>query len=340
MKVGVCDFPSTYAFPPHGYGGIERWLWAVAVGAQRAGAEVRLLGPAWRDDLPRSFPREPIRLETVDPGDAALRRLEALNLDLLVVGHEYPSLPAWRRVWEELDCDVVTFQHNPTFIHAAHAFDRHRSRLYCYSPEMIHRYREHHPSQTLSVQFGLGEEPLPVRQGHDLVWIGRIDRDKAPHLAARAAGLLGRRLRVIGPVLDRWYLNRHWADLGAAHVELVGELVGRAKAEALRDGRVVVYTCARDYIEAGAAVFGEALRAGTPMAALAWRAGTCAEAALCGETGAVATVSPEAGDGDAVARLAGAIENAATLAAESVQHIGLARFDPERHFRILACDTC
>lgn len=45
MLVGVCDFPSGYQFPPHGYGGIERWLWAVAVGARQSGAEVHLLGP-------------------------------------------------------------------------------------------------------------------------------------------------------------------------------------------------------------------------------------------------------------------------------------------------------
>ncbi|RPF20355.1 hypothetical protein [Myceligenerans xiligouense] len=40
MLVGVCDFPSTYQFPPVGYEGIERWLWAVGVGAQAAGADV------------------------------------------------------------------------------------------------------------------------------------------------------------------------------------------------------------------------------------------------------------------------------------------------------------
>ena len=51
MLVGICDFPSAYDFPPHGYGGIERWLWAVAVGAKRAGADVHLLGPKWRRDL-------------------------------------------------------------------------------------------------------------------------------------------------------------------------------------------------------------------------------------------------------------------------------------------------
>ncbi len=48
MLVGICDFPGDYAFPPSGYGGIERWLWAVAVGARAAGAEVHLLGPGGR----------------------------------------------------------------------------------------------------------------------------------------------------------------------------------------------------------------------------------------------------------------------------------------------------
>ncbi|MEV2276245.1 lasso peptide biosynthesis B2 protein [Nocardiopsis sp. NPDC049922] len=47
VLVGVCDFPGRYAFPPAGYGGIERWLWAVAVGARAAGADVHLLGPGW-----------------------------------------------------------------------------------------------------------------------------------------------------------------------------------------------------------------------------------------------------------------------------------------------------
>jgi hypothetical protein len=28
VLVGICDFPSAYEFPPQGYGGIERWLWA------------------------------------------------------------------------------------------------------------------------------------------------------------------------------------------------------------------------------------------------------------------------------------------------------------------------
>lgn len=337
MRVGVCDFPSAYAFPPHGYGGIERWLWAVAVGAKRAGAEVWLLGPAWRDDLPLGFHRSPVRLEDVQPGDAAFDELKQIDLDLLVVGHEYPSLLSWRATWKAIGCEVAAFQHDPDFQHQADAFDGNRSRLYCYSPEMVERYNAHQPLRTLSVQFGLGEEnPAPAQTGADLVWLGRIDGQKVPHLAVRAAGLLGRKIRIIGPVLDQSYVECYREDLNLTHVELVGELAGEAKVDALRSARTTVYTCARDYIEAGAAVFGESLRSGTPVAALVWRSDSCAHAALCAETGAVAEVDPATGDQVAVERLAEAITQADKLDAGRIQMVGMRRFDPARHFRVLA----
>lgn len=337
MRVGVCDYPSRYAFPPHGYGGIERWLWAVAVGARRTGAEVYLLGTAWRRDLPPGYGRLPERLEEIHPGDGGFDALRFLNLELLVVGHEYPSLPAWRRTWTTLDCPVVTFQHDPDFRHLPDVFDGERSRLYCYSPEMVDLYSAHRPIQTLSVQFGLGEEdPRPAVAGNGLLWLGRIDRQKSPHLAAMAADMLGRRLRIVGPVLDVTYVAEHELELAAPHVELLGELAGAAKLAVLRDAGTLVYTCARDYTEAGAAVFGEALRSGTPVAALTWRPGTCAQIALCAETGVVAQASPDDDDETAASRLAEAIIAAEQRDARRVQDIGLARFDPIRHFRTLA----
>lgn len=337
MKVGVCDYPSAYAFPPYGYGGIERWLWAVAVGAHQAGAEVHLIGPGWRTDLPEGFGRLPVRLENLSSGDEGLDRLKRLDLDVLVVGHEYPSLPAWRSTWSMLGNRVVTFQHDPNFRHAPDAFDRDRSRLFCYSPEMVARYADHRPAQALSVQFGLGEEVPPVAvAGRELVWLGRIDGQKAPHLAIEAARRLGRTIRLIGPVLDDDYAERHADELDAAHVELVGELSGADKLDALRHAGVLVYTCAPSYVEAGAAVFGEALRSGTPVAALTWRDGTCAQAALCERSGAVVQVDGDAEDSEAVARLVDAIVVAERLDARDVQEVGLARFDPADHFRALS----
>ncbi len=336
MLVGICDFPGSYTFPPAGYGGIERWLWAAAVGARRAGVDVHLLGPLWRSDLSDDWVVDPVRLEGLAPGSRELARLRSCGYGLLIVGHEYPSLPAWRQAWIDLACDVATFQHAPDFQHALGTFDGHRSRLYCYSAEMTTRYLEHEPRPELAVHVGFREEAPSATGGSDLVWLGRISREKAPHLAIMAAALLGRRIRIVGPVFDEDYVSLHRGLFRASHIEFAGELGGAAKMTALGEGRVLVYTCARHYVEAGAAVFGESLRAGTPVAALAWRKGTCAQAALCDNTGAVAIVPPEAGDSEAASALAEAIEQAALLKPASVQEIGQARFDPVRHFQALA----
>src|SRR5437879_5542306 len=150
MYVGVCDFPGRYAFPPLGYAGIERWLWATAVGARRAGATVRLLGYQWRPELAARWPIDRVRLE-----DPAAGR--------------------------DLDCDLVTFQHGADKGQPTGTFDGMRSRLFCYSPEMMARYRDHRPRQDLAVNLGLGEDEPPARDGRDLVWVGRIEPEKAPH---------------------------------------------------------------------------------------------------------------------------------------------------------------
>ncbi|MDI3390669.1 glycosyltransferase [Streptomyces sp. B-S-A8] len=336
MLVGVCDFPGSYAFPPAGYGGIERWLWAVAVGARAAGADVHLIGPGWLEDLEDRWVRKPVRLEDVTAGSLAERELRSAGYDLLVVGHEYPSRPSWVRTWRELDCDVATFQHSPRFQHTSTAFEGDRSRLYCYSPEMVERYAAHSPTPELAVHLGLDEEEPPAVKGQDLVWLGRIDQDKAPHLAVRAAQILGRRIRLVGPVFDQDYVRRYEDVLAADHVEWVGELGGAAKTAAIAEGSVFVYTYARDYVEAGAAVFGESLRAGTPIAGLTWRGGTCAQAALCERTGATVVVDPAADDESAAHALAEAIERASALDPSDVQETGLARFAPANHFKSLA----
>lgn len=340
MLVGICDFPGDYPFPPSGYGGIERWLWAVAVGARAAGADVHLLGPQWRSELATEWKRRPVRLEDMSPGGQQARNLRDTGYDLLVVGHEYPSLPAWRAVWESLDADVATFQHWPYFQHQPDAFDGVRARLYCYSEQMRGRYAAHQPIPELAVHLGLGEAELHAQDGGALLWMGRIDQQKAPHLAVRAAALAGRDIILAGPVFDHDYVQAHSADFGAEHVTVVGEVGGDMKRRLLADAGALIYTCARAYIEAGAATFGEALRAGTPVVALTWQSGTCAAAALCARTGVVVQVDQDDDDEIVAKALADAIEQMEPARAAEVQEIGFARFDPARHFRALATRPC
>jgi glycosyltransferase involved in cell wall biosynthesis len=340
MLVGVCDFPGDYLFPPIGYGGIERWLWAVAVGARRAGADVHLLGPQWRQELADDWTVRPIRLEDLTPDGPQIRSLRATGYDLLVVGHEYPSLPAWRTAWARLCTDVATFQHWPYFRHRADAFDGQRSRLYTYSEEMRKRYAAHHPIPELAVHADLHEPDFPAHDGDDLVWLGRIDAEKSPHLAIRAAQLLGRNITVAGPVFDTAYMETHRVLFTADHVTLAGEIGGERKMRLLAEANVLVYTCAHNYVEAGAATFGESLRLGTPVAALAWWPGTCAHAALCADSGSMALADPNTTDALAAKSLADAIERATPLRARNVREIGLYRFDPVRHFQTLAARPC
>jgi glycosyltransferase involved in cell wall biosynthesis len=205
---------------------------------------------------------------------------------------------------------------------------------------MCQRYAEQVPIAELAVHMGLGEEEHPARDGADVLWLGRIDAQKAPHLAVRAAGLLGQRIVVAGPVFDATYVEAYRDLFCGEGVEMVGEIAGEAKMRLLGNARVLVYTCAREYIEAGAATFGEALRAGTPVAALAWRADTCAHAALCAATGSIAEVSPEMSDDAVVESLAAAVERVARLRARDVQELGRQRFDPARHVKVLLTRSC
>jgi hypothetical protein len=76
------------------------------------------------------------------------------------------------------------------------------------------------------------------------------------------------------------------------------------------------------------------------MAALTWREGTCAQAALCEETGAVAVVDPREDDEAAARRLADAIAQAEALDHRQVQTLGMQRFDPARHFLAMAARSC
>ncbi|MEU7180847.1 MULTISPECIES: hypothetical protein [Streptomyces] len=105
---------------------------------------------------------------------------------------------------------------------------------------MVERYASHNPTAELAVHLGLDEEEPPAVKGRDLVWLGRIDEDKAPHLAVRAAQILGRRIRMVGPVFVEEYVSRYETAFASDRVEWVGELGGAAKTAAIAGGSVFV----------------------------------------------------------------------------------------------------
>ncbi|GGM93701.1 glycosyl transferase family 1 [Terrabacter tumescens] len=102
--------------------------------------------------------------------------------------------------------------------------------------------------------------------GEDLVWVGRIVPEKAPHRAIAMARASGRRLRLAGPVGDVDYFERYVAGELDDDIAYVGHL----DTEALVDlvGRSAALLVTPDWDEPYGLVAAESLACGTPVVAL------------------------------------------------------------------------
>ena len=101
--------------------------------------------------------------------------------------------------------------------------------------------------------------------GGDLVWSGRIVPEKAPHLAVRAARLLGRRLVVAGPVHDQGYFDAEIAPHLGEDVRYAGHLGVDDLARLVGAAACALVTPCWD--EPFGLVAAEAMLCGTPVAA-------------------------------------------------------------------------
>lgn len=107
----------------------------------------------------------------------------------------------------------------------------------------------------------------PGPGGEDLVWTGRMVPEKAPHLAARAARLTGRRLVLAGPVSDEEYFRDVVTPELGTGVEYAGHLAHRDLVELVGASAVALVT--PDWDEPFGLVAAEALACGTPVAGFA-----------------------------------------------------------------------
>ncbi len=157
----------------------------------------------------------------------------------------------------------------------------------------------------------------PVSRHRHAVWLGRMARPKAPHLAIAAARAAGLPLDLAGPVDDRDYFETIVRPALGGPVRHRGVLTG----EALRDlvaGAAILFVTP-DWEEPFGLAAIEAMASGTPVAGI--DRGAVRE--VVGEAGALAP----AGDIPALARAAlAALEIPRPAArARAVRHYGLDR---------------
>lgn len=102
--------------------------------------------------------------------------------------------------------------------------------------------------------------------GDDLVWVGRIVPEKAPHRAIAMARASGRRLRIAGPVGDAGYFARHVADELDEDVSYVGHLDTDGLVAMVGSSAAMLVT--PEWDEPYGLVAAESLACGTPVVAL------------------------------------------------------------------------
>lgn len=142
----------------------------------------------------------------------------------------------------------------------------------------------------------------------DLVWVGRLAPEKAPHRAVQVARRLGRRLVLVGPPSDQGYVRRVMEPLLDERVTMAGHLDRRELARVVGASAVALVT--PDWDEPFGLVCVEQALCGTPVVALG--RGGVSEAVADG-AGVVVPDHSDAVDADRLEALAAAVTVAERL---------------------------
>jgi glycosyltransferase involved in cell wall biosynthesis len=140
-----------------------------------------------------------------------------------------------------------------------------------------------------TVHNGLNVDDFPYDEKKEdyLLFMGRINREKGPHLAIQAARKAGRRLKLAGPIdLPITYFEEQIAPMiDGTSVEYVGEVDFDQKVDLYRRATALVAPTTAE--ESFGMVFVEAMSCGTPV--ITFAIGAAPEIILHGETGYLVT---------------------------------------------------
>ena len=289
MRIAVIA-PPWYTIPPRGYGGIEWVVALLADGLTDRGHQVTLFAPPGSSTDARLVPP----LDEVPPeeliGDPWYEAAHAVSayergpeFDLL---HDH-SGPVGASIGAVSDFPTVHTLHGPFTPQTEMLYSRIARRHWFVA--ISHSQRSMAPPDLRwagVVYNGIPMEHYRFRAAKEdfLLFLGRADEEKAPHLAIAGARKAGRRL-VMCVTIKNERERSYWADkvepLLSDDVEVRGECDLEQKVDLLARAAALVFPI--QWAEPFGLVMTEAMACGTPV--VAWRNGSVPEVVADGETG-------------------------------------------------------
>lgn len=330
-RIIVCDYdnPKGYTFPSFGFGSSEKRIWHFAKTLSEIDDfEVIVTGPLWLQEyIPRATHFKK-RLESHS-------RDEFLEIygkcDYLFAGHEYFDKDEWVTPFKKCANILISYQLHP-YEYTKISFNQKDKFLFCYSSEMLERYKDQKPIKQLLFHSGVNEDPFFTKNPEDyLLWIGRLDRDKAPHIAIKVAKKLNKRLKILGKtVYQEDYFNSIKDQFESDDIDYCGVRFGKEKMELISKAKCAIYTLDRNYSEAGAGVLGEILSCGVPIAGMSYKGNdSIYEAISSDKLGNIVDCSGKTED-EIILDLCKAVDYCVRLDRSDVHRIGSQKYNPKK----------
>jgi len=331
-KIVICDYPNpkNYTFPSFGFGSSEKRVWQIAKSfSEMDDFEAIITGPLW---LHEYIPKAKYFVKRLDESTADEFVCEFGKVDYLFAGHEYFGNPKYDQAFLRVANKLMSYLLHPYNFDGV-VFDGKKKHLFCYSDEMVEKYKEQSPHKLLLFHSGVGELPIFTKYPKNyLVWMGRIDTDKSPHYAIMAAEKVGIPLYILGKsVYQPEYEDKYKILLESQNVKRCGVVFGDEKMRYLSNALCGVYTLGSDYSEAGAGSLGEILKSGVPVAGITWKGNDAVCAAIDDpRLGKIVRVDKNMSDDIIATRLAESIKCCIELDRTKIFELASYKFDPDR----------
>ena len=289
MRIAIIA-PPWYPVPPSGYGGIEWVVSLLADGLTDRGHQVTLFAPPGSETEARLEPplgKVPPEELIGDPWYEAAHAMSAYDrggeFDVL---HDHTG-PVGVSIGAMSECPTVHTLHGPFTDETKMLYRRIARRHWFVAISESQRSMAPENLRWAGVVYnGIPIDRYALRADKEefLLFLGRADEEKAPHLAIEAARRAGRRL-VMCVTIKNERERSYWAEqvepLLDDDVEVRGECDQDQKADLLARARALLFPI--QWPEPFGLVMTEAMACGTPV--VAWRNGSVPEVVVDGETG-------------------------------------------------------